>query len=78
MANTIVGMFDDRAIAHAAVLDLINAGIDRERISLVATNDAGEVQTTVVDSHGNMAGETAAKGLAGGALAGGIAGLLIG
>jgi uncharacterized membrane protein len=75
---TIVGLFDIQATAHAAVQDLINTGISRDKISVIATNDAGEVQTSVVDEHGNMAAEGAAKGLASGAVVGGIAGLLIG
>jgi uncharacterized membrane protein len=78
MANTIVGLFDERATAQAAVLDLINSRIARDKISIIATDDSGQVQTTVVDSHGNMATEGAAKGMTSGALVGGAAGLLIG
>lgn len=78
MAKTIVGLFDDRSTAEGAVRDLIDAGIARDRISVVANNEEGKVETQKVDEHGNMAGEGAATGAGAGLVVGGIAGLLIG
>jgi len=78
MANTLVGLFDDRSSAEGAVQDLLNAGIGRDKISVVANNEAGETQTHSIDEHGNMAASGAAKGATSGAVVGGIAGLLIG
>lgn len=78
MANTLVGLFDDRSSAEGAVQDLLTAGIGRDQISVVANNESGETQTHSIDEHGNMAAEGAASGATSGALVGGIAGLLIG
>jgi uncharacterized protein (TIGR02271 family) len=78
MANTLVGLFDDRSSAEGAVQDLLNAGIGRDQISVIANDDSGQTQTRSIDEHGNMAAEGAAKGATSGAVVGGIAGLLIG
>ncbi|HEY0866019.1 MAG TPA: YsnF/AvaK domain-containing protein [Fimbriimonas sp.] len=78
MAKTIVGLFDDRDAAHSAVQDLIDAGLDRGRISVVAADEDGKFQTHKVDAHGNMAAEGAVTGLASGAVVGGVIGLLVG
>ncbi len=78
MANNLVGLFDDRSTAQGAVQDLISAGIDRNRISIVASDGSGAATTSGVDESGNIAGEGAASGATSGAVVGGIAGLLIG
>lgn len=78
MANTIVGLFDDRDEAQNAVRDLVEAGFARDRVSIVANDPQGNLQTEKVDEQGNFAGAGAATGAASGAVVGGIAGLLIG
>ena len=78
MANTVVGLFDDRDTAHNAVQDLLAAGYSQDKISLVATDPSGEYQKYGVGTDGNLAGEGAATGLTSGAVVGGLLGLLIG
>lgn len=78
MANTLVGLFDDRSVAQGAVQDLISAGVSRDAISVVANEGSGGAQTHSVDEHGNLAGAGASAGVSSGAVVGGIAGLLIG
>ncbi len=76
MANTLVGLFDDRSAAEGAVQDLVSAGVSRDSISIVANDASGNVQTQDVD--GNLAAEGASAGVSSGAVVGGVAGLLIG
>ena len=78
MANNLVGLFDDRSTAQGAVQDLVSAGIDRNRISIVASDDSGTTTTLGVDESGNIAGEGAASGATSGAVVGGAVGLAIG
>ena len=78
MANNLVGLFDDRSTAQGAVQDLISSGIDRNRVSIVASDDRGGATTMAVDESGNIASEGAASGATSGAVVGGVAGLLIG
>lgn len=78
MATNVVGLFDDRSAAEHAVSDLMSAGFDRSRISVVAADPKGEMQRHRVDDDGNLAGEGAATGLTSGAVVGGLLGLLIG
>lgn len=78
MANTVVGLFDDRDDAHGAVQDLMTAGYTKDKISLVATDPGGEYQKYRVDAEGNLSGEGAATGLVSGTVVGGLLGLLIG
>jgi uncharacterized protein (TIGR02271 family) len=78
MASTVVGLFDDRDHAQQAVQDLISAGIDRSKISVVAADTEGKFQKSSVDESGTLAGEGALSGATSGALVGGIFGLLVG
>lgn len=78
MASTVVGLFDDRDDAHAAVQDLMAAGYGKDRISIVAADPAGDYSRHGVDAEGNLAGEGAATGLVSGTVVGGLLGLLIG
>lgn len=79
MATTVVGLFDTRESAQGAVQDLIDAGFDRARISIVAADPQGTMyrETAGGDSE-NLAGEGARTGLTSGAVVGGLLGLLIG
>lgn len=72
--KTVIGLFDTAAAAQRVVQELIDAGINRDEISLVANNASGEYE--VSDADGNVgAGEGAAVGAVGGGLLGLLAGL---
>jgi len=64
---SVVGVFDSRADAEAAVDDLIDAGIKSNQISVVARNADGEVETERSDSvaDGALAGAATGAGVAG-------------
>jgi hypothetical protein len=74
--KTIVGMYDNLADARQVVQELVNSGIDRTRISLIAGDREGRYETDLkrdVDD-----GDTIAGGAATGAVVGGLGGLLLG
>lgn len=77
----LVGVFNTRQEAETALRDMQAAGINMERVSVVA-KDADEVSgvETGLDSEaeGNKAGEGAATGAVTGGAIGGIGGLLVG
>jgi hypothetical protein len=64
---SVVGVFDSRADAEAAVDDLIDAGISSNQISVIARNEDGTVEAERSDSvtDGAMAGAAAGAGVAG-------------
>lgn len=64
----LVGTFEEREAAEAAVERLREEGFPREAIGFAAREDAGD--TVLVEEHGNAAG----SGAAGGALTGAVAG----
>src|SRR5215213_4079166 len=76
MAKTIVGMFDSLADAQSAVRELVDAGVSRENISLVAGDTKGEYTTATGTLSDEMSG--AATGAGTGAILGGVGGLLVG
>jgi hypothetical protein len=85
MARTVVGLFDSFPEAQEVVQELVNAGIARENISLIANDAEGRLArdfglaATAADDSEDVAGERgAAKGAGIGATLGGIAGLLLG
>jgi uncharacterized protein (TIGR02271 family) len=77
--KTVVGLFDEMEQAKKAALDLENAGIPHNDISLVANNEggryapAGDTATTQTTTEGNAIGQDALVG----AGIGGVAGLLL-
>jgi uncharacterized protein (TIGR02271 family) len=81
MAKTVVGLFDNYSEAQSVVNDLVNAGFDRNEISVVASNAHGEhgAHTTggTAEHAAGHAGN-AVKGVAGGAVEGGVIGGLTG
>ena len=84
MAKTVVGLFDHLAEARDAVQDLVNAGIDREKISVLAndtairhTTDDGRHRATDGGSN-TTALSTTALDAGKGAIWGGVTGLLLG
>lgn len=80
MAKTIVGLYDNFNTAQQVLQDLVNAGIARENISLVASDAAGEYgrQFSTTDDQVDEVGSGAGVGAGVGAILGGIGGLLVG
>jgi uncharacterized protein (TIGR02271 family) len=76
MAKTIVGMFDSLAEAHSAVRELVDMGVSRDDISLIAGDTKGEYTTKTGTAGDEMSG--AATGAGTGAVLGGLGGLLVG
>ena len=79
--KTVVGLFDDMAQAKKAALDLEQAGIAHDNISLVANNEGGkyaaastETTAPATTTTGHAIGHDAVMG----AEIGGVAGLLLG
>jgi hypothetical protein len=75
--KTIIGLFDYVSDAHAAVDDLVDAGIDRNDISFVMP-DPDERYRTTLEGNGDSAAEGAIGGAAVGGVLGGLTGLLLG
>ncbi len=75
MAKTVIGLYDDPTSAQDAVRELVNAGIKRDQISLMANDAKGELsgQMEPIDPVEDL-GDGAAKG----AVLGGLGGLLVG
>ena len=78
MAKTIVGLFDSFTAAQNTVQELVNAGIPRTDISLVANDRRGEYARAVGTTSESTVGEGAAAGAISGGALGGVLGLLLG
>jgi hypothetical protein len=79
MAQTVVGLFDDRHDAEKAVRDFLDNKFAADRVSVVTVDSHGEFTNQAVTSKpGNEAGAGATAGALTGAVAGGIFGLLVG
>jgi hypothetical protein len=77
--KTVVGLYDDLEDAREAVDELVEAGIPRSDISLVARDVTGEYGTYLDEyDEAEDVGEAAAGGAVGGAVVGGLMGLLVG
>jgi uncharacterized protein (TIGR02271 family) len=82
MNKTIVGLYDELSEARAVVQELVDAGFDRNRISLVANANAREYER-YFDQEGRYRadideGTEAAEGAGIGAAVGGLGGVLMG
>ncbi len=75
--KTVVGLFDDLSDARAVVSELVDAGFDRNDISLVAS-DQDKVYSGYLDRDRDVDAELAAEEGAEGALAGAVTGGAIG
>jgi hypothetical protein len=71
-ANTVVGVFQTRAAAQDAILELQRSGFADDTIGMIARNDKGEVVTE------KAADTMAEEGLAAGAVIGAGAGVAVG
>jgi hypothetical protein len=84
MARTVVAIYDDFQMANNAVRELVDNGIARDNISIIANNTRGDNETparTMDEESGKVANETGAGAGVGagvGAAIGGIGGLLVG
>jgi len=79
MAQTVVGLFDNRGDAQDAVKDFLDSKFGADKVSIITTDSHGEfVQQPIEAEPGNKAGAGAATGLVSGAVVGGIFGLLVG
>jgi hypothetical protein len=75
MDSTIIGIFNDRSHAEAAIVDLRAAGVVEANISFLYTNPEGK--TVVGDTTDNHVASGAASGVTAGAVLGAIAGLVV-
>ena len=79
MAQTVVGLFDDRDEAQRVVKDFLAQKFPSDRISIIATDSRGEFSRQTINDKGeNKAGEGAITGMLSGAIVGGVFGLLVG
>jgi uncharacterized protein (TIGR02271 family) len=79
MAKTVVGVFEDSGRAEQALQDLIDAGFERNDVSVIARGSEGEAGEVHETTHeGSRAGTGAATGAGIGAAIGGAGGLLAG
>jgi hypothetical protein len=84
MARTVVAIYDDFQMANHAVRELVDNGVPRDNISIIANNTRGEYGTparSAEQESGKVANETGAGAGVGagiGAAIGGIGGLLLG
>lgn len=76
MATNVVGLFESWNEAQNVVRDLVNSGISRDDISIVANDAAGAYSEREVG--GTQAAEGATSGAVGGGMVGGVLGLLVG
>jgi hypothetical protein len=81
MAKMVVSLYNELSDARSAVTDLVQAGIAREAISLVARDMDGQY-ATYFETQENQAGEglpdDEEKGAISGGIIGGLAGMLLG
>lgn len=83
MTKTVVGVYESLSVAHQVIHELVNAGFDRNQLSLVA-NDANNSYAGFMSDNGGTrggasdTGSDVAKGAGIGAALGGLGGLLLG
>src|SRR5215216_3754325 len=78
MAKTVVGLFDTFTEAQNVVQQLVNAGFDRNEISVLANDARGEYGATRAVGETSSTAEGAGAGAVGGGVLGGVLGLLVG
>lgn len=77
--KTVIAVYETLQIARDVVNDLVNAGVDRNNISLVASDSRSEYTRYVGDNtEGEEMASSAGTGAGIGAVVGGIGGLLVG
>src|SRR5215208_679839 len=78
MAKTVVGLFDTFTEAQNVVQQLVNAGFDRNEISVLANDARGEYGATRAVGETSSTAEGAGAGAVGGGVLGGVLGALVG
>lgn len=78
MAKTVVGLFDTRAEAEQVTQALVDSGVARDDISVVANDSANGTAVGDTSTTGDSAATGAATGAVGGGVLGGALGLLVG
>jgi len=78
MAKTVVGLFDTFNEAQSVVQQLVDAGFERNEISLLANNARGEFSSATAVGETSSVAEGAGAGAVGGGVLGGVLGLLVG
>ena len=78
MAKTVVGLFDTFTEAQNVVQQLVNAGFDRNEISVLANDARGEFGMSRAVGDSSSTAEGAGAGAVGGGVLGGVLGLLVG
>jgi len=78
MAKTVVGLFDTLNEAQSVVQQLIDAGFDRNEISILANDARGEFTRANAVGETSSTAEGAGAGAVGGGVLGGVLGLLVG
>ncbi|HSM59017.1 MAG TPA: general stress protein [Candidatus Sulfomarinibacteraceae bacterium] len=80
--KTVVSLYDDIEVARAVVEELVDEGIKRDNISLVARDVEGTygsyLESDYERAEAEEVGEAAAGGAVGGAVVGGLTGVLVG
>ncbi|MBW4601576.1 MAG: histidine kinase [Calothrix sp. FI2-JRJ7] len=74
----IVGVFEHRRDAEAALTELRDAGFSMDEVSIIGKDAGGNINAPGTDLHGNKADDGAKAGAATGAALGGLGGLLVG
>ena len=62
--KTIVGLYDDLNDARQAVSELVDMGIDRDRISLVSSDQQGQYSSALDRDEDDNSGDSVAGGAA--------------
>jgi len=78
MTKTVIGTYEDMQTASAVVNDLVNAGFDRNSISIIAENADDRHSAYLTDRDRDTSGDDVGKGAGIGAALGGVGGLLVG
>ena len=78
MDKTVVGLVRTLETAQQVRIELIEAGVDRDRISLLSHNDEGRFDHHLdPENHGDKVANRGLEGALGGAALGGIGGLIL-
>ena len=76
--STVIGVFEDRALAVAAIKELCQAGFAENQVGIAGRGEAGNLAVAEIHAgaeHGSMAASGAATGAVAGASLGGLVGL---
>ena len=77
-SRRIVGVFEHRRDAEAALTELRDAGFSMDEVSIIGKDAGGNINAPGTDLRGNKADDGAKAGAATGAALGGLGGLLVG